>query len=338
MVYSAVKYKKFDSQRRFGVELETSNTLTKAKVRNVIKNFSDHSSFVTKYQLSGESASWHIKDDATCGPLGRQGPKGVEVASFVAKGIVDLQHIADVAQELHRAGCRVNDNCGLHIHAEAKDLTEQDVGVILAHWLKIEPVLAMSLPVGRNANVYCRRMMDGRPNEVKFLDYDRWTPIRLYHVLKPKNLSYYENDDRRVNLNLVNYTRAIAYETNHRKTLELRWPEGTLDPRDIKCWVRLFLGFIDTCKTRPMPANLRPADLYETLTYLGLNHTPSTFIIFSEGLHDTKTWFLERILEYGSKPINMVLQGHPVLALPADTVKQAKYVLNEMWSPMKKYA
>lgn len=338
MVYSAVKYKKFDSQRRFGVELETSNTLTKAKVRNVIKAVSDHHSFVTKYQLSGESQSWHVKDDATCGPLGRQGPKGVEVASFVAKGIPDLQHIAEVAQELHRAGCRVNDNCGLHIHAEAKDLSEEDVGVILAYWLKIEPILAMALPTSRNANVYCRRMLDNRPKELKFLDYFDWTASDLYHTLKPTNLSYYENEDRRVNLNLVNYTRAVTYETNHRNTLELRWPEGTLDPRDIKCWVRLFLSFIDTCKTLPMPISLHPANLFQALTYLGLNHSNDTFIIFSEGLHDTKTWFLERILEHGSKPINMVLHGHPVLELPGVTLKHAKTVLNEMWSPLKKYA
>jgi len=230
MVYSAVKYKKFDSQRRFGVELETGNTLTKAKVRNVIKAISDHSSYVTKYQLSGESESWHVKDDATCGPLGRNGPKGVEIASFVARGIADLQHIGEVAQELYRAGCRVNDNCGLHVHAEAKDLSLYNVGVILAHWIKIEPVLAMSLPLSRNANVYCRRMLDKRPDggwQRINMEMD-WKPTDLYHSLKPTNLSYYENDDRRVNLNLVNYTRAMVYETNHRKTLELRWPEGTL--------------------------------------------------------------------------------------------------------------
>ena len=339
MVYSSVKYKKFDSRRRFGVELEMSNTLTKAKVRNVIKAVSDHNSFITKYQLSGAGVSWHVKDDATCGPQGREGPKGVEVASFVAKGIGDLQHIGDVAEALFRAGCKVNENCGLHIHAEAADLIPHDVGIILAHWIKIEPILAMSMPLGRNANIYCRHFLDKPVRDIdlqqEFGPDSAWD---FYDAVKPSDLSYYENDQRRVNLNLVNYARAITYQTNHRKTLELRWPEGTLDSRDIKCWVRLFLSFIDTCKHRFMPKNLKPVDLREALTYLGLNHSDDTFIIFSEGLHDTKTWFLERILEHGTKPLNMAIQGHPVLALPANTIRQAKEVLNEMWSPMKKYA
>jgi len=333
MLYSVVKYKKFVSQRRFGVELETGNTLTKAKVKSVLKTLSERASFVTKYQLSGDNPSWHVKDDATCGPLGRQGPKGVEIASFVGKGINDLQHIADVAEGLYRAGCRVNDNCGLHIHAEAKDLTTAQVGVIIAHWVKIEPIISMSLPLRRFDNPYCRTL---RKNK---LDSSlRWSGEDIWEIFKPSNLNFYENEDRRVTLNLVNYARAIQYDSTHRKTLELRWPEGTLDGRDVRCWVRLFLSFIDTCKDRSMPSNLHTANLSDSLIYLGLSHDKDAFNIFSEGLHDTKTWFLERILQYGGNDLGMVLHGHPVINTPGDIIKDAKKILNLMWSPIKKYA
>ena len=320
MLYSAVKYKKFISQRRFGVELETSNTLTKAKVRTVLKGLSSHGSFATKYSLSGESNSWHVKDDATCGPAGRLGPKGVEIASFVAKGMTDLQHIGEIADGLCRAGSEINENCGLHVHAEAVDLSSDQIGIILAHWIKMEPILSLSMPISRWNNPYCRMTLDGR----KIDKNATWSSHELWTLL-------------RVNLNLVNYARAEFFKTDHRKTLELRWPEGTLYSRDVKCWVRLFLNFIDTCKDRPMPKNLLRADLDETLTFLGLNHNQD-FIIFSEGLHDTKTWFLERIIENGGSPIGMAVHGHPEVTYPKQTLKRAKDILNIMWMPAKKYA
>ena len=340
MSYLDVKYKKFTSQRRFGVELETSNTLTKSKVKTILKGLSDHSSLVTKYQLSTENKYWHVKDDATCGPQGRMGPKGVEIASFVGKGMNDLQHIAEVAEGLYKAGSRTNENCGLHIHAEAIDISPEQLGVILAHWIKIESILSMSMPLSRYENPYCRKWSEiillglGGDNDIRNLS---WPSLNLWNLLRPANLNYYENEDRRVTLNLVNYARADFHKTNHRKTIELRWPEGTLNSRDIKCWVRLFLNFIDICKDRPMPNNLLHANLDETLTYLGLNHDEN-FTIFSEGLHDTKTWFLERILENGSSEKSMYLHGHPLLTHPKNTLKRAKDILNIMWMPLKKYA
>jgi len=339
MMYSAVKYKKFVSQRRFGVELETSNTLTKAKVKSVLKTLSEYASLVTKYQLSGDNPAWHVKDDATCGPMGRLGPKGVEIASFVGKGINDLQHIADVAEGLHRAGCRVNNNCGLHVHAEAKDLTTAQVGVLIAHWIKIEPIISMSMPLSRFDNVYCRTL---RKNDIfdsaAFNRTLRWNGEDIWQMFKPDNLNFYENEDRRVTLNLVNFARAIQFDSTYRKTLELRWPEGTLDGRDVRCWVRLFLIFIDTCKDRSMPSNLLVASLDDVLTYFGLNHDKDSFHVFSEGLHDTKSWFLERLIQYGSSEASMALHGHPVHNTPGDTIKDAKKILNLMWSPLKKYA
>lgn len=321
MAYLSVEYKKFVSQRRFGVELETSNTLTKTKVKNILKGISSRTSLSTKYQLSGENNFWHIKDDATCGPLGRLGPKGVEIASFVAKGIEDLQHIAEVSNQLYTAGCRVNDNCGLHIHAEVTDVTPYQMGVILAYWIKMEFILSMAVPLSRWSNPYCKLMLNDKN------DFNRnksWTAIDLWNTVRPTNLALFENPQRRVNLNLVNYSRADYFGSNYRKTLELRWPEGTLNGRDIKCWVRLFLNFIDVCKNLPMPANLRNADLNEALTYLGLNHGRESFAILSEGLHDTKSWFLQRIVKF----------NHDDLV----TTKKAKRLLNLMWSPIIKYA
>jgi hypothetical protein len=322
MQYSAVKYRKFSSRRKFGVEMEVSERIPKALVKRIVEDASRRRTCVTKYQLSVNNNYWHIKDDATCGSQGRDGPKGVEVASFVGQGIADLQHITEVAWRLEDAGCEVNQNCGLHIHADASDLSIAQVGTILAHWVKIENMFALSLPDHRRNNEYCSFMQD-RCHRRLLRDH-AYTPLQLYDTLRPENLGYYENADRRVTLNIVNYARALAYKWESRKTLELRWPEGTLDATDIKCWVRLFLNFIEFVKDRPMPDDLHPVSLYQTLYYLGLMHEPTEFVIFSEGLHETKTWLLERFAYFGEEY--------------ATVFRGANTILNSMWSPVRKYA
>lgn len=316
MKYSAVDYKKFSSQRRFGIELEIGSTTTKIKVQSAIRLISDRSVVVTKYQPSVENNFWHVKNDGTCGTGGK---KGIEIASFVGQGIRDLQHIADVAESLSKIGCKVNNKCGLHIHAEACDLTKNQVGVLLAYWIKIEKCLQYSLPSHRRDNEFCK-MISSRILLPKYL------PIlasaeNIYCLFSPGDLGYFENQDRRVNLNLVNYVRACVYGTNIRKTLELRWPEGTLNSLDIKCWTRLFLNFIDICKRKPIPANLDPCSLSEMLQYFGLSHEKGTFTIFSEGLFETKTWLLQRFIEHSE-----------------EYKKEAAQMLDLMWFPVRKYA
>lgn len=313
-----VNYKKFDSQRRFGIELEIGDTVTKTKIKSVIKSLSSRPALVTNYQPSTENHYWHIKNDATCGPMGRSGPKGVEVASYVGQGVDDLLHIAEVAEQLSLVGCKTNDNCGLHIHAEATDLTKIQVGTILAHWMKLEKCLQYSLPIRRRDNPYCQQISSCFIIP-KYLNSFH-TPENFYCIFSPVDIGYYENKDRRVTLNLVNYVRACYYQSNVRKTLELRWPEGTLNSRDIKCWTRLFLNFIDSCKDRPFPPDFSESGLDETLIYLGLGHENKAFTIFSEDFHETKTWLLERFIEHSPK-----------------FKKEAKKILNLMWLPVKKY-
>jgi hypothetical protein len=335
MKYSVVKYKQFDNQRRFGIELEVGSKISKTRIRNAIKAISDRPVLVTRYQPSTENPYWHVKNDATCGDvwtrinslslapcpfgMGVKMLNGIEIASFVGRGTDDLEHIGQVASRLYELGCRVNNNCGLHIHADAADLTKTQVGHILAHWMKVEKCLQWALPLRRRNSKYCKMLGVEKITRMKKAIWKNGSDI--YHLCAPTDLGYYENQDRRVNLNLVNYTRACLFENNIRKTLELRWPEGTLSKRDIQCWTRLFLSFIEVCKNRPIPDNFNEPNLNQTLIYLGLGHDGNEFSILSEDMQDTKTWLLERFIEHSEK--------HE---------KDAKKIFNLMWSPITKYA
>lgn len=335
--------KKFDTRRRFGVELEVGNEIKKPTIRRHILSVSSKSVYTSKYNLSTNNAYWHVKDDSTCGVEGRGGPRGIEVASFIASGIKDLNHICDVADHLKGKGVKVNNNCGLHIHADASDLCEQQVGRILASWIKLEPFLALALPIRRIDNPYCEMFWKLFPNInnhqlfsplVSILDL-KLDPLIIYDSLKPTDMSYYENDDRRVTLNLVNYCRAVKQKNSSRKTIELRWPEGTLDSNEIKNWVRLFLNFIECAKDAPIPDCSVCPTVSEAMNFLGLGHS-NKFTILSEGLLNTKIWLLERIVNNPDFDNSRAMMGAPVLFYP--TKKDFIEYLNFISIPFKKYS
>jgi hypothetical protein len=332
-----VKYRRFENHRRFGVELEVGSEVKKKAVQAVISEFSNFDVIVSRYSLSTNNSYWHIKDDATCGIKGRNGPKGVEIASFVGSTSSDLEHIANIAEKLSLAGCKTNDNCGLHIHAEVNDLTVEQLSVVVACWIKFERVLSYILPIRRYVSDYCKfffhpDLKKTMKNSLLYRDFN-YAPDIFWSTIVPQNLSFYENDDRRFNLNLVNLARAIKMDSKNRRTLELRWPEGTLNSRDIRCWVRIFLNFIQTCKDKKMPENLHSFNLEESLNHLGLNHENNSFIILSSQLFEAKTWFLERIIENHKDAVSFYKNDLTCLAL-----NEAKKILDEMWSPIKNYA
>lgn len=319
MLYTDINYQKFQSKRRFGIELEVGCSVTKPKIKKIIKSISDLDCTVTKYGLTGDDQVWHVKDDASCGPKGNKGPKGVEIASFVGQGLKDLNHMAKITDALKEGGCEVNNNCGFHVHVEAVDLTLSQLGILYSYWLKIESILSLALPSRRIDNIYCKNINKGLnalyyvnslDSIVSMKDLVKINnPRFILEIFGPSDLSYYENDDRRVNFNTVNFARAEHYGSNHRKTLELRWPEGTLCGQDVKSWVILFLNFVDICKNFSVAKNLKPyARLSDVLTCFGLNHRKiggpekalaNTFRIFDDNLYQTKVWLLKRIIKYG---------------------------------------
>lgn len=290
-------FRKFNFPRRFGVELEVGHEIKKPTIRRQILSVSNKDVHTSRYNLSTNNDYWHVKDDATCGVKGHSGPKGVEIASFIASGLKDLNHICDVADHLLKYGVKVNNNCGLHIHVDVSDISEDQMSRILASWVRVEPFLALTVPFMRVISPYAE------PYFLMFyrLDIDPLnkivSPQEVYRALKPQDLSYYENFDRRRTLNLVNYCRAIKEGHNTRKTIEFRWPEGTLCAEDIKNWVRLFVNFVEHAKDIKYVIRKGHPTLNEVMYLLGLGHTKEKFAILSDGLLTTKAWLLNRLIK-----------------------------------------
>ncbi len=323
-----VIYRMFDTNRRFGVELEVGNEINKARIKRAMLRKSYLPVICSSlYTTTKDNHNyWHLKDDSTCGKLGWNGPRGFEIASFVASGWQDLLNIEQVVRSVQNIGVKVNKNCGLHVHVDVSDFSKMDVSRLLAQWLKIELRMLHAVPRRRaSCDGYSKPIMYSTSF---YIDRDKHYGSREFWDLFVPDEDPWAMD-RSVTLNITNFLKSQKWpKTWSKSTVEFRWPEGTLNPTDVKNWLRLFVHFVEYSKNRPMPKDLCHADIDETLNILGLGHEDEAFVVLSEGLHETKTWFLERIIKHYDE--------YPYLERKKQT-ERAKEILNDMWNPLRKY-
>lgn len=302
-----VEHRKFSGGRRFGVEMELDPIIGGMQIGRFLATFEDQLGYGKQVMVevegncwaeSKKNDFWHVKYDSSCGPTGvKSEGGGWEVASYIGQGRQHIDSIAAAAGFLDVAGAQVNEHCGLHVHVEAADFTVSRMGILLANWVKIEPLLFQACPQRRRRNKHCKSLRKKINAHTKTLARD------FYHAMAPVYLGSWENNDKRYTLNIVGFARSIVLDDHSRPTVELRLPEGTLETDDVIGWTTLLLNFIDACSTRSsMPKTLFPASLKESIEILGMGGNDRRFVILDRWNHNTKVWFLKRLVEHATQP------------------------------------
>lgn len=287
-----MNYKSFTSQRCFGVELETSQTLTQDRVKELIATSNTPRDVtVIAFTASKNNRNWHLKMDASCGAGADD--CGWEIASYKASGVQDMISIAGVAQRLRDNGLRVNNLCGLHVHCEVNDFNAPRMGYLLARWVAIEPWLYNVVPYRRAYSPYCRALRVVRPID-KDSQYTAWG---LWEHFKPTYEVYNGQDYRRVALNLCNFHAEKDKQKKRRCTVELRLPEGSLRAADVKNWIRFFVHLVETSYHDTRLCKLAAPTIDDFFNACGIGHDDG-FSILSPGLRETKLWLLKRMKKY----------------------------------------
>lgn len=305
----SLKYVSFSKKRAFGIELETNPNVPQSKLRDAILSVDKERSVNVSSiygKTDGSTKVWHVKFDRTCGYHDTDG--GWEVVSYKGQGYKDLINFSNVVNALAQTGVKVNDRCGFHIHADAKDLGPRQIAVLMAYWIKSEDIIANMLPSHRVNNKFCQMMR----SHYRGLLASSWKykgPGEFFENIRP--YSPYGNGNRRVALNLSNYAAALDKGTSNRKTVELRLPEGTLIARDVENWIRFFVHFVTHASILPFPETLSSVSLRGALQACGLEGQDD-FYVLSKGLWETKKWFLERIVTY-SRRRNLVKEAVEML-------------------------
>lgn len=292
-----VEYKQFQSERHFGVELEVGREIPRSVISNVIKKYSDKKVVISNYVNSVNNSHWVVKTDSSCGKntnhLG-QNEGGYEITSYKASGISDIEIISKISSEIKKIGVNVNHNCGYHIHIDVSDFSEADMGSLIGHWVCIEDAFFAAVPERRKFNPYCKRLKAKNTSKHYFEN-----STEIYNRYKPNVANIRNATEKRYSLNLLNYYVSTKKPSFKRKTIEFRFPEGTLTPTTVKNFIILLINFTETVKQKQTtPKHLTNYKLDQIMNILGIDHDKDKFYIFDKNLFDAKVWFLKRLVRF----------------------------------------
>ena len=247
--------------RQFGFELEfLCEGVSQPRLKESVETVSGERAEIHDHGHQYNNNEWVVKTDSSC---------GWEVASRVMSSVADLKKAVKVVQAMHRAGAKVDNRCGLHVHVEVTDFSRDTLATLIQWWVKFERFTCDVLDPSRKNNSYCRPIGEYFQAERSY-DTDQ---------------TMYEVNGRRNALNTTHY--------DARKTIEFRIAQGTSDFVNIKNWVRFLLTFVEFAKTAPRPDNVEYLLPQEVLTAMGLLGDE-----LSNGVIEMRTWLLDSALKH----------------------------------------
>lgn len=305
----------FDSNRRFGIELELNadDGLNRPENGSQPKGIKRIAAVVQEAvsDMSVEVRGWEHTDGNSCWVLKPDSSCGLEVVSPPLKGWRGLKKGMKVVEALSNDGkTKADHRCSVHIHIEISDLSREQLGTVLAWWIKCEPLFLDMMPVDRKRNRYCQFL--GMLNT--FQHDAKYTPEDI--INRTCDVKYYT-------------CNCHMYHRKGRPTLEFRIVESTgcFDPFLIKNWIRLLIHFIERAKNLNFPApyhepkddherkNLTPwtglswLDPKDFFTVLGFNpelakipnNQPPRVFELSKALNQCRNWCVARLYKNMSR-------------------------------------
>jgi hypothetical protein len=168
-----------------------------------------------------------------------------------------------LCKALDKAGCYVNETCGLHVHLDARHLKRpsvERVGASLGHSL---PILKYLVPKSRQKNTYCE--------------------LRVSKLVKITTLAG-NNEERYCAINLTSYPKY--------KTIEIRLHQGTIDSKQIQSWIELLRVISNAKLTSPLKT------FQDLINLTGMNES---LVAYAEQLVHKYNWSAWPLLINGAQ-------------------------------------
>lgn len=241
---------RFDYCRRFGSEIEV-NALDGLiaqdgaqpagiqVVANIVAQTLD-----TRCEIYNWSQGQRATDGNTCWVVKPDGSCGMEVCSPISKGLHGINRGAAVVTSLRDSKIVKADNrCSLHIHTEIADLSTEQLGSILAHWVKCEYTMLLAMPDRRKKNRYCQ-------------------PIGMSDLLRADQLLTPAMLINRLGAYKYYTANSFHHSRQKRPTFEFRIAdeEACLNPDYFRNWHKLILHFVEIASETEYPCDYNVND------------------------------------------------------------------------------
>ena len=222
--------------RRFGIEMEFSTNKSSYEIATALATKGLEIQNVGGYGHSSGHL-WELKTDSSASHPNHG--RGYELASRILEGDQGLKEVDWYAKALNNLrnehDFKVNRQCGIHLHVDVSDFTEQQFRNLIRLVMYFEPVIFGINPPSRKGNRYCKAIQGQQRFEELAGMHGDLTPEQVRQSLEVVAR------DRYFGLNVTKYM------TQGR--IEFRYGAASLNPKKILGWVSVLLAIVEKAKS-----------------------------------------------------------------------------------------
>lgn len=195
-------------------------------------------------------------------------PKGAELCSQPARGLAFRKLMRDWETTADKAGADCTEQCGLHVHVDARDYTYADIVRLLALWALIEPWMFGRIEAFRRTTKYAVPIASklGDIRRLALLPDLTWgaarcvlaqylgEPVKPGDVRRPKktkngvNPGFFVSEEEETHDIRWRAVNILAWAWHG--TVEFRLAPGTVNMRVVEDWACLLSAFVDLGRDR----------------------------------------------------------------------------------------
>ena len=169
---------------------------------------------------------------------------GFEINTSPANGDIFINQVNEICDVLNKGEATICNDCGTHIHIDARDYNYFDIEKLLKIYSRVEPMLFEMVPKSRRKADHCKPTTDRymsviKNNNQSFKELKHNIVNSLYG--EPSTMLRYE---RRNNVNQRRFAMNI-HSFLYRGTIECRLLNGSINAEEIVKWGRLWLYIVD---------------------------------------------------------------------------------------------
>lgn len=229
--------------QKFGIEIEMTG-LTRAAAAQVIAGYFHTTAahvggIYDAYTVRDEqNRQWKVVSDSSiCAETRRGSTTNREYRVEFVSPICcyeDIEPLQELIRKLRRAGARVNDSCGIHVHVDAAPHNEKTLRNIVNIMAAKEDLLYKALQVEVSREHYCEKA------DTRFLDE--------MNRRRPKTMDQFERiwyngaSGRDDHYNSTRYHALNLHSVFSKGTIEFRLFNSTLHAGEVKSYIQLCLA------------------------------------------------------------------------------------------------
>lgn len=245
------------TNRKFGVEIEFLATVSREEVvRKICSN--GITCYDEGYNHDDHIDHWKLVRDGSC---------GLELVSPILSGEDGLRQIEVVCGVMKELHAKVDRSCGLHVHVDARGLSQKDIAKVFIGYARYEPMFDALMPESRrrNFNSYCASIKSAVQYAEDFSDDLRRAYNRYFGT---------------------RYTKVNLESLIRHGSIEFRQHSGTIESEKINNWIVLMVGFVDEIIKYRMATKLPVMTLASFKTLFGIksNSTDNRIAILADYL------------------------------------------------------